>query len=188
MKWGGHAHSLVKSLPHSELRYLSIGLNCVNFIIFFAFNSQCSETVIQKSWTITYDTSFNREKNACPEHFRNDSQSCLTVFLCHRKTVQLCSVAGKVHSEKVDKSKNKFSTATFKFWFQIEMITHSGGFWLADPSSGGLRLADPSFLHHALCVQLQFGCTESFCDSEKFCGWKAVFSPLSCCSDKNSAV
>lgn len=90
----GHAHSLAKSLPHSELRYLSIGLNCVNFF-FFAFNSQCSETVIQKSWTITYDTSFNREKNACPEHFRNDSQSCLTVFLCHRKTVQLCSVAAK---------------------------------------------------------------------------------------------
>lgn len=89
-----HAHSLVKSLPHSELRYLSIGLNCVNFF-FFAFNSQCSETVIQKSWTITYDTSSNREKNACPEHFRNDSQSCLTVFLCHRKTVQLCSLAGK---------------------------------------------------------------------------------------------
>lgn len=70
------------------------------------------------------------------------------------------SVAGKAHSEKVDKSKNKFSTATFKFWFKIEMITNSGGFWLAYPSSGGLRLADPSFLHHALCVQLQFGRTE----------------------------
>lgn len=71
------------------------------------------------------------------------------------------SVAGKVHSEKVDKSKNMFSTATFKFWCQTEMITHSGGFWLADPSSGGVRLADPSFVHHALCVQLQFGCTEN---------------------------